>query len=70
MEEFDNWVESTGALEKNTSWYFECQSIIEDALTAQRAEFAKELKGMVDYGEFFSDGWWCKQRDDLIKKYE
>jgi len=29
---FDNWNDTTGAIPKGTSWYYECQSCIEDAV--------------------------------------
>jgi hypothetical protein len=29
---FDKWIDCTGALHKGTSWYFECQGCIEDAV--------------------------------------
>lgn len=29
---FDQWNNVTGAIEKNTGWYYELQSVIEDAV--------------------------------------
>lgn len=31
LELFDEWVEATGALQKGTSYYYECRGCIEDA---------------------------------------
>jgi hypothetical protein len=32
LNNFDQWVDATGALAKGTSYYFECQGVIEDAV--------------------------------------
>lgn len=32
LNNFDQWVDTTGALAKGTSYYFECQGVIEDAV--------------------------------------
>lgn len=37
LEEFDAWVESTGALPKGTSYYAECRGCIEDIPAADVA---------------------------------
>lgn len=34
LEEFDDWIECTGALAKHSSWYCEAKSIIEQAFKA------------------------------------
>jgi hypothetical protein len=32
LNNFDKWIECTGALSKGTSWYYEAQGCIEDAV--------------------------------------
>ena len=32
LNQFDKWIDSTGALAKGTSWYYEAQGCIEDAV--------------------------------------
>lgn len=32
LNNFDQWVDATGAFAKGTSYYFECQGVIEDAV--------------------------------------
>jgi hypothetical protein len=32
LNHFDRWIDATGALEKFTTYYYECQACIEDAV--------------------------------------
>lgn len=34
LKELDEWVNTTGAIDANSSWYYELRSIIEDAMDA------------------------------------
>lgn len=38
LEDFDDWIDSTGALEKGTSYYYEARACIEDVPTADVVE--------------------------------
>jgi hypothetical protein len=48
LNEFDKWNDVTGAISKGSSWYYELQSVIEDAvhIGAQMA-----LRGEVKYDD-------------------
>jgi S-ribosylhomocysteine lyase LuxS involved in autoinducer biosynthesis len=48
LNEFDKWNDITGAIEKNCGWYYEMQSVIEDAV---HIGIQMALYGKVNYNE-------------------
>ena len=38
LEEFDKWIDETGAIPKGTSYYYECRACIEDVPSADVVE--------------------------------
>ena len=44
LKEYNEWVETTGLVAKGTSYYYEIESIIENALTQQRTELLEEIE--------------------------
>lgn len=42
LKEYNEWVETTGLVAKGTSYYYEIESIIENALTQQRTEIESQ----------------------------
>jgi hypothetical protein len=54
LEDFDKWIDETGAIPKGTSYYYECRACIEDVPSADVVEVVRckdcEHWGGVIYG--------------------
>ena len=61
LEEFDEWVDTTGALGKGTSYYYEARSCIEDVPTADAVEVVrcKDCGNMGKLVKGYKDGCGC-----------
>ena len=65
LEDFDEWCDTTGALGKGTSYYYEARSCIEDVPTADAVEVVR-CKDCVNMGKrpplpkgYREDCGWC-----------
>lgn len=41
LEDFDKWIDETGAIPKGTSYYYECRACIEDVPSADVVEVVR-----------------------------
>ena len=68
VKEYEDWIECTGALAG--SWYYECQSIVEDAqkaLDRMSGNAAKSLKLLRDfYVAYHKEEWQEGESADAI----
>lgn len=64
LEEYDAWIESTGALPKGTSYYYECRGCIEEV---PAADVAQVRHGRWEVLEYYRDGG-TAQRCDQCKE--
>ena len=63
LEDFDEWVDATGALGKGTSYYYEARSCIEDVPTADVVEVVR-CKDCLYCEDFGMSGLFCNHPDD------
>ena len=66
LNNFDQWVDATGALAKGTSYYFECQGVIEDAVKIGSIVATYGIAGVKKGLEELSEA--IKKQDDEINK--
>ena len=50
LEDFDKWIDETGAIPKGTSYYYECRACIEDVPSADVVEIPKSGIGDLSDG--------------------